>query len=46
MATVIGDTSLEKIAREIIPFLVAELLVLLLVNAFPAVSMGILGLTA
>ena len=46
VATVIGDTPLEKIAREIIPFLVAELLVLLLVNAFPAVSMGILGLTA
>lgn len=46
VATVIGDTPLEKIAREIIPFLAAELLVLLLVNAFPAVSMGILGLTA
>lgn len=43
VATVIGETPLEKIAREIWPFLLAELLVLLLVNAFPFVTMALLG---
>lgn len=40
VATVIGETPLEKIARAVVPFLLAEFLVLLLVNAFPVLSMA------
>lgn len=44
VATVIGETPLEKIAREIVPFLLAELLVLLLVNMFSPITMGLVAL--
>lgn len=44
VATVIGETPMEKIAREIIPFLLAELAVLLLINVVPWFTMGLVGI--
>ena len=46
VATVIGETPMEKIAREVVPFLLAEVLVLVLVNAAPILTMGLVGLIA
>lgn len=46
VATVIGETPMEKIAREVVPFLLAEVLVLVLVNAVPALTMGLVNLLA
>lgn len=44
VATVIGDTPLERIAREIVPFLLAEIAVLVLTCAIPFLTMGPVGL--
>ena len=46
VATVIGETPMEKIAREIVPFLLAESLVLLLVNITPVITSGVASLMA
>lgn len=43
-ASIIGDTPLEKIARDIVPFLIAEVLALILIVAIPEISIGILSL--
>ena len=43
-AVVIGDTPLEKIARNIVPFLLAEVLVLVLVIFWPPLSTGLVGI--
>ncbi len=43
-ATVIGETPLEKIAKDIVPFLLAEVLVLVLVIFIPQLSTGLVGL--
>lgn len=45
-ATVIGDTPLEKIARAIVPFLLAEVAVLILVIFIPQLSTGLVALAA
>lgn len=44
VASVMGDTPLEKIAKEIVPFLAAELLVLLAVNVFEPASLALVSL--
>jgi len=44
VATVIGETPMEKIAREVVPFLLAEVAVLALTNAIPWLTMGLVGL--
>lgn len=44
VASAMGNTPLEKIAREIVPFLIAELIVLFLVNAFEPVTLAMVYL--
>ena len=44
VASVMGDTPLEKIAKEVVPFLAAELLVLLVVNVFEPASLALVSL--
>lgn len=46
VASVIGETPMEKIAREVVPFLLAEVLVLVLVNAVPVLTTGLVNLLA
>lgn len=46
VASVIGETPMEKIARAVVPFLLAEVLVLVLVNAVPVLTMGLVNLLA
>lgn len=46
VASVIGETPLEKIAKEVVPFLFSELLVLLLINVFPFLTSGFAGLAS
>lgn len=44
VASVMGDTPLEKIAKEVVPFLIAELIVLAIVNVFEPASLALLSL--
>lgn len=44
VASVMGEMPLEKIAREIVPFLIAEVLVLVVVNVFEPVTLALVTL--
>ena len=44
VASVMGEMPLEKIAREILPFLIAEVLVLVIVNVFEPVTLALVSL--
>jgi C4-dicarboxylate transporter DctM subunit len=45
-ATVIGNTPLEKICRDIVPFLIAEIAVLILVIFVPQLSLALVSMAA
>ena len=43
VATIIGNTPMEKVTKEILPFLLSEVLVLVLVSVIPWLTVGLLG---
>ena len=43
VATIIGNTPMEKVTKEILPFLLSEVVVLVLVSVIPWLTVGLLG---